>query len=316
MAVPAAPTNPMCRNVGNGSVEVSWTPGQGRAANLLTAPESFSDAAWTKTGASIVPNATTDPFGFGTDADRMDTDTGEVSQDFTALATSYAFSFYIKAGTTNLVKVAVGTGGSLALTILSGPGSIAGSYVMNLSTSAWTRVQAVWSGGSAGSRSVKIMGSALSVATAYIWGAKLEVGAAATAYLAPSTADSYNVYLSTSLAGTYSKANIAPITDTKVRLSNIKFGLTVYIKVTAVNSDGEGAQSAAAQDAVCSPGVTTLQFEGLVGDQIPAGAMFTAKVGTRLVSFVTLASGICARAPWTDESGIPWTDESGSPWTT
>ena len=105
---------------------------------------------------------------------------------------------------------------------------------------------------------------------------------------------SYNIYLATSLAGTYTKINNAPILSTTVRLPNFKFGTTVYFKVTAVNTDGESAKSDASQDATCSQGVVTLQFESLVGDVIPAGAMFTAKVGTRLVSFVTTTSGTCA----------------------
>ena len=105
---------------------------------------------------------------------------------------------------------------------------------------------------------------------------------------------SYNIYLATSLAGTYTKINNAPITTTTVRLPNFKFGVTVFFKVSAVNTDGESAQSDAAQDAVCSPGVVTLQFTGLVGDIIPAGAVFTAMVGTKLVSFVTTTEGQCA----------------------
>ena len=105
---------------------------------------------------------------------------------------------------------------------------------------------------------------------------------------------SYNVYLSITLAGTYVKINNAPIFSSPVRLPNIKFGTTVYFKVTAVNADGESAQSSASQDAVCQQGVVTLQFEGLVGDVIPVGAMFTAKVGTRLVSFITTSAGTCA----------------------
>lgn len=140
-------------------------------------------------------------------------------------------------------------------------------------------------------------------------------GSLEVSWSASAGATSYNVYLSTSLAGTYNKANIGTITETKTRLPNIKFGLTVYIKVTAVNADGESALSAAAEDALCSPGVTTLQFTGNVGDQIPAGAMFTAKVGAALVSFITLSSGICGQgSPWADAGGQQWVDENGDAW--
>jgi hypothetical protein len=105
---------------------------------------------------------------------------------------------------------------------------------------------------------------------------------------------SYNVYLSIAADGTFNKANLAPITDTKTVLRNIRFGLTVYIKVTAVNAaDEESVQSDMAEDAVCSPGVVTLQFEGVTGDQIPAGAVFAAKVNEKLVAFITTTAGVC-----------------------
>ena len=82
------------------------------------------------------------------------------------------------------------------------------------------------------------------------------------------------------------------IMDSKVRLPNITYGLTVYIKVTAENEVGESDKSGLAQDAVCSPGVVTLLFTGMVGDKIPAGSMFTNRVNTKLVSFVTLTEGL------------------------
>ena len=107
-------------------------------------------------------------------------------------------------------------------------------------------------------------------------------------------ADSYNVYISTSSGGTFTKANLTAITVTKVSLPNIKFGTTVYFKVTAVNVDGESALSSLANDATCSVGSVTLHFQGLVGDKIPVGAMFTSRVNNRLVSFVTTTEGTCA----------------------
>ena len=105
---------------------------------------------------------------------------------------------------------------------------------------------------------------------------------------------SYNIYMSTTIGGTYNKINFAAVTDTKSRVPNLRFGATVFFKVTAVNGDGESAMSTVAQDAVCSPGVCTLQFTGMVGDTIPVGAMFTAPVNGRLVSFVVTTEGICA----------------------
>jgi hypothetical protein len=106
---------------------------------------------------------------------------------------------------------------------------------------------------------------------------------------------SYNVYLATSLTGTYRKANLKPILGTVTRLPNLKFGLTVFFKVTAVNAAGEeSALSTVAEDATCSAGTVILQFTGLIGDVIPAGAIFTARVGQALVSFRTLTTGTVA----------------------
>lgn len=107
-------------------------------------------------------------------------------------------------------------------------------------------------------------------------------------------AASYNVYLATAPSGPFNKANLAPVLGTVTRLPNIKFGLTVYVKVTAVNAGGEeSAQSATAQDAICNPGTCTLQFESIPGDLIPVGATYMARVGTRAISFITLTSGTC-----------------------
>ena len=119
-------------------------------------------------------------------------------------------------------------------------------------------------------------------------------GAVELAWDASAGALSYNVYISTASGGPFVRANRATISDTKVRLPNLRFGITAYFKVTAVNADGESAQSSLAEDATCAQGVTTLQFDGLVGDQIPAGAVFAAMVGTKLVAFRTTTGGTCA----------------------
>lgn len=105
---------------------------------------------------------------------------------------------------------------------------------------------------------------------------------------------SYNIYICTTSGGTFNKANLTAITDTKTSLPNIKFGTRVYFKVTAVNGDGESSLSDLANDATCSIGTVTLLFQGLVGDKIPVGAMFTSRVNNRLVSFVITTEGLCA----------------------
>lgn len=107
-------------------------------------------------------------------------------------------------------------------------------------------------------------------------------------------AEWYNVYMSLTSDGIFKKINLSGIYDTKVRLPNIKFGTTVYIKVTAENEVEESDKSELAQDAVCSQGITILQFTGMVGDKIPVGALFSNRVNTKLVSFVATTEGICS----------------------
>jgi hypothetical protein len=104
---------------------------------------------------------------------------------------------------------------------------------------------------------------------------------------------SYNIYISNSAAGPFTKANIAPVVNSAARLPNLVFRTTVYFKVTAVNASGESIQSALAQDATASVATTVLCFKGLKGDQIAAGAIFAAVVGTQLISVQTLAGGTC-----------------------
>ena len=123
---------------------------------------------------------------------------------------------------------------------------------------------------------------------------KVGNGSCEIAWTAVAGAVSYNVYMATALAGTYSKANRAPVTENKTTLPNIVFGTTVYFKVTAINADGESAQSAVSEDAVADKAVTTLRFESLVGDVIPAGKVFTAFVGAKLISLQTTGGGVCA----------------------
>ena len=125
---------------------------------------------------------------------------------------------------------------------------------------------------------------------------------------------SYNIYLSaTSSSGPFYKANWAPIIGAVTRLPNLRFGLRVYCRVTAINAAGEeSVQSATALDAVCGPGVVTLTFEGLVGDKIPAGAIFTAKVGAALVSFVTTTSGFIGAVSLVSPDGASLVSPDGA----
>ncbi len=106
--------------------------------------------------------------------------------------------------------------------------------------------------------------------------------------------DHCDVYLSTTLSGTYTKANKKKILSNRTILSNLPFGQTVYVKVTVTDMSGvESVMSVAADDGYCIRATCQLTFTGPAADQIPIGAMFAEFVGDgHLVAWKTLASGL------------------------
>lgn len=97
----------------------------------------------------------------------------------------------------------------------------------------------------------------------------------------------YNVYVSRESAGTYQKANKKNILNTCCKIPNLRFGIMIFTKVCAVDSDGvEGPLSAVAVDGICPPKVLTmLQITGPVGDIIPVNAVFCANANDEVVGF-------------------------------
>jgi hypothetical protein len=105
------------------------------------------------------------------------------------------------------------------------------------------------------------------------------------------TVDEYEIYISTSLGGTYTKAHHETIDSAKTwwRLRNIPFGLTIYTKVRGVEADGTaGDWSDVGLDAECSKAIGIVRFSGPVGDRIPAGAEFVSTADTELIGLKTL----------------------------
>jgi len=152
---------------------------------LLTAPEDFTNAAWVTQGAGITADATPDPAGAGL-ADAIvctSTSPGQCFQEY-ALATEleYVFSVYLKAGLAANVTLLFDECNGI-LSILGGPGKVSGNVVSGL-TSAWTRVQLVFTADVDGGPITPMILLGKGGASCYAWGAKLEVGQAATPYYA------------------------------------------------------------------------------------------------------------------------------------
>ena len=111
---------------------------------------------------------------------------------------------------------------------------------------------------------------------------------------ASGVASYYDVYISTSQTANFVKANQFKITDTKMKVMNIRFGVTIYTKVKAIEADGtEGPFSSLANDALVSPVKATMQltFRGPSGNKIANGAMFALAPSGQLIAVRTLAEG-------------------------
>src|SRR3990172_5367790 len=92
--------------------------------------------------------------------------------------------------------------------------------------------------------------------------------------------DHYDVFLATALAGTYVKAGSTDATVTRLTIRSLEFGLTVYVKIQAVDAAGNaGPMSDPAEDATLVRGTTQLEFTGPSGDEIADNAIFTCQIG-------------------------------------
>lgn len=102
-------------------------------------------------------------------------------------------------------------------------------------------------------------------------------GALDVAWTAPATGSVgwYEVWLSSDKT-TWVKATEQPVYNTWVRIPNLTLNQTVYAKVRAIGPDGtEGTFSAIARDAYIGRAVTRLRFDGIPGDVVPNGALYT-----------------------------------------
>jgi hypothetical protein len=175
--------------------------------NLVTFSESFDNAAWSLSNATVTANSTTAPDGYA-NADTFTADGANSShrlfQTFSATSGStYTASFFVKKGTADFVQIAVSSGTAFGITnfanfdILTGVvGTSGGSQTNNTITdygNGWYRISSTITaiGTATAQVDLVIVQAANSVrlqswtssASVILYGAALEVGAYATSYI-------------------------------------------------------------------------------------------------------------------------------------
>lgn len=170
--------------------------------NLLTYSQEFDNVAWTKGNATVTANTTVAPDGTTT-GDTIAGVTAGAANFIrpatlpTAVATQYTFSIWVRAGTATTCSLIIRdntAATNLAVTsqIVSGPGSVSGSPIVNvtgLSTTEWTRVAITLVSPATAGNAIQptfYPETALSSTTAQsniIWGAQLVQGATAGDYM-------------------------------------------------------------------------------------------------------------------------------------
>lgn len=116
-------------------------------------------------------------------------------------------------------------------------------------------------------------------------------GSAEISWTASAGATEYYVYISQALATGYAK--ILSTQYDVARIRNLPFGVTIYIKVSAVNGDGESALSAAGRDADAAADLaaTSLTFTGFRLENIKDQAVFAANVRGETIAVRVLSTG-------------------------
>jgi hypothetical protein len=176
--------------------------------NLFERTEQFDDAYWVKVNTTVTQNTEIAPDG-SLSADTVLGSAGLTNliraTDLTAIASTYTFSVYCKAGTATTFDVILRDVTALVnlnatAAILSGPGSVnvVGGVtvgISGLSTTAWTRVAITLSSAMTGGNLLRTQiypesaSSGLTTGKSIIlWGAQLELGSTPTAYQRVTTA--------------------------------------------------------------------------------------------------------------------------------
>jgi hypothetical protein len=176
--------------------------------NLFERTEQFGDAYWVKVNTTVTQNTEIAPDG-SLSADTVLGSAGLTNliraTDLTAIASTYTFSVYCKAGTATTFDVILRDVTALVnlnatAAILSGPGTVnvVGGFtvgISGLSTTAWTRVAITLSSAMTGGNLLRTQiypesaSSGLTTGKSIIlWGAQLELGSTPTAYQRVTTA--------------------------------------------------------------------------------------------------------------------------------
>jgi hypothetical protein len=189
----ATPTSGTFNTGGNSNVK-------GTGQNFLTYSKSFT-SGWNFASGTFTTNTATDPLGGSTAATltMSGATTANFYQNFTTTSgVTYTWSIYAKAGTTSTVELACYTpSAAYGVTVNLSTGAVtatSGAGVSNSVTSVgngWYRIIATVNCLSAGTGylQVNVIGNAN---TCFLWGAQVEVGTTANAFVATTTTAIYN----------------------------------------------------------------------------------------------------------------------------